>query len=62
MTKDELIREKLDGSRPLFFDFDGKNCDSCEGWDGESHRCQCGNRRVDWVLSMDGSYIYAEAY
>lgn len=42
-------------------------CEDCCGWDGRSHRCACGNRRVNWVY--DGSpdfflnpMIYAEAY
>lgn len=37
-----------------FIEFDGMNCndyladdsDECEGWQVESHRCDCGNRRV----------------
>lgn len=33
-------------------DFDGQNCDGpCSGWDGESRRCECGNRRVSWSTS-----------
>jgi hypothetical protein len=24
------------------------NCENCSGWDGVSHRCDCGNRRVYW--------------
>lgn len=34
------------------------------GWDGESHRCECGNRRVSW--SIDGTFekpcVWGEAY
>lgn len=45
-------------------EFNGQNCDDCAGWDGVSRRCDCGNRRVDWV--SDGTflkpYVYAEAY
>jgi hypothetical protein len=53
-------------------EFDGHNCadvwdegESCEGWDGVSKRCQCGNRRVDWVFSEYPKGVwsfYAEAY
>ena len=46
-------------------DFDGKNCDDCPGWNGESHRCVCGNRRVYWETNQnsDGKfYAYAAAY
>lgn len=38
-------------------EFEGHNCeeilDDCEcmGWDGNSHRCECGNRRVSWVAN-----------
>ena len=42
------------------------NCESCGGWDGVSHRCQCGNRRVSWTQGDDHTFespsIYAEAY
>jgi hypothetical protein len=43
-----------------------QNCDeSCGGWDGESRRCECGNRRVAWEFtrSQDGTLTaHAEAY
>ncbi len=48
--------------------FDGQNCDDfdqvCLGWDGESRRCSCGNRRVTWnVFEMNGKwYFNAEAW
>lgn len=77
MSKDivmftKLIQEKLD-SGIEFFDFEGNNCSDtrdyldenskeCRGWNGENRRCECGNRRVSWVLSDDGLSIYAEAY
>ena len=64
----KLVTEKLEKEGPMF-DFDGNNCaDSweegkdCFGWDGESRRCECGNRRVSWVLSDDKTRVYAEAY
>jgi hypothetical protein len=54
-------------------EFAGFNCydvsdegESCAGWDGASKRCQCGNRRVDWVEGYGHSfkepYVCAEAY
>ena len=40
----------LGGPKVEWHDFDGQNCDGpCRGWDGESRRCDCGNRRVCWV-------------
>lgn len=51
-------------------DFNGHNCDdfdegrACKGWDGESRRCQCGNRRVSWEIegTFENPRIYGEAY
>lgn len=41
-------------------------CEGCSGWDGKSHRCSCGNRRMSWVQgdshTFKNPYIYAEAY
>lgn len=46
-----------------WFEFDGQNCEEpCLGWDGHERRCECGNRRVSWVLTDDGTYVYAEAW
>lgn len=47
--------------------FDGQNCEGpCAGWDGTSHRCDCGNRRMNWTTGMGHSfktpYVHAEAY
>lgn len=49
-------------------DFNGSdNCEDCKGWDGSSHRCQCGNRRVGWNSDYTNTdfflnpHIYAEA-
>jgi hypothetical protein len=52
-------------------DFDGHNCadaweegQSCDGWDGNDNRCECGNRRVGWSFSEypKGVWLfYAEA-
>jgi hypothetical protein len=54
-------------------EFDGMNCNDypdddhfeCGGWDGESRRCECGNRRVSWDIekTSDGRYyVVARAY
>jgi hypothetical protein len=52
-------------------EFEGMNCNDigqdefCTGWDGESRRCDCGNRRVQWlgVEVGEGKWLaYAEAY
>lgn len=64
-TFEELVKEKLESGRDPF-EFDGWNCsdlenNDCDGWDGESSRCNCGNRRVYWALSDDKTYIYAIA-
>jgi hypothetical protein len=39
-------------------------CDECSSWDGESRRCDCGNRRICWSSSGDfeNMYVYAEAF
>jgi hypothetical protein len=53
--------------------FDGMNCNDykeddeieCDGWDGASRRCDCGNRRVCWDFEKnpDGKfYAVARAY
>ena len=56
----------LRGSIP----FDGWNCNDyrdedemeCLGWDGESKRCDCDNRRVYWYVTKDKDGLYrAEA-
>lgn len=56
------------------YDFGGWNCndyidseeDECSGWDGVSHRCNCGNRRVEWVADntkdKDTFEVYGFAY
>lgn len=62
-----LIRMKMNGVD--FIDFDGMNCfdcseegEKCRGWDGESRRCDCTNRRVDWEYDSDFDEIRAVAY
>lgn len=48
-----------------YIPFNGWNCEDlednyCFGWDGDSHRCDCGNRRVSWDF-FDG-HLTADAY
>lgn len=53
-------------------EFDGQNCadaweegETCDGWNGNDRRCECGNRRVSWAFSEypKGAWtFYAEAY
>ncbi|XAI95815.1 hypothetical protein [Microcystis phage Mae-JY24] len=64
---DERIRELV--SKGGVVPFVGQNCDEiddrqCGGWDMQSHRCECGNRRVDWIVegTFESPYVYAEAY
>jgi|14BtaG_2_1085337.scaffolds.fasta_scaffold03149_10 hypothetical protein len=60
----EYYEEELDDN--VFISFSGQNCEYtddgefCSGWDGESRRCSCGNRRVAW--DWDNEYLTAEAY
>jgi len=74
-TADEAIKaaEKANEMSDNYIIFDGMNCNDylsadgveCEGWDGESRRCECGNRRVYWATYGDntsGFIAYAEAY
>lgn len=62
---EEKIKEMNSGGH--YHEFGGDdNCENCKGWDGESHRCDCGNRRLYWAkdysFSFDKSdnYIYPE--
>ena len=59
---DEAV-EKIKGT---FISFSGQNCDEpCDGYDGLSNRCQCGNRRVSYVMpdyaDFEDMYVDAEA-
>lgn len=56
---DEQAQKLIDEAMPAdgeFIEFEGQNCydwndeGECRGWDGKSRRCDCGNRRVDWVV------------
>lgn len=71
--KEELVQIKIKNDPQDFYDFNGNNCEEyrqiCDGWNGFSRRCECGNRRVDWkgdidFLDGDETYykLYAEAY
>jgi hypothetical protein len=63
-----IVNARSNGPVP----FDGQNCEdawdegaNCAGWDGESRRCECGNRRVCLQTSRDKDGMwsaYAEAY
>ena len=60
-------REDIKASESAFIEFCGSDyCEDCSGWDGESHRCECGNRRVSWTTAdwhtFDHPSIFAEAY
>ena len=61
MTKDEAIKQALQTGGGLV-PFEGQNCHdlladggTCDGWDGRSRRCECGNRRVSWEVYRDDS-------
>lgn len=60
---DELVAEKVKGGGPFSFSGDDY-CEGCSGWDGESKRCGCGNRRVSWSSHGDfeDMYVFGEAY
>ena len=66
-TFEELVAEQMPGEGE-FIEFDGFNCNDvgdpdaepCPGWDGISHRCECGNRRVSW--EQEGDEVYARAH
>ena len=68
MNEFKTEEEAIENAMPLpggYVDFDGKNCDDCDGWDGQSRRCACGNRRVVWSISkgVDGTFeATAEAW
>lgn len=65
-TEEEAIAA---GIADAYVEFDGFNCEDvgndCAGWDGESRRCECGNRRVYWdtFKKEDGTWeAVATAY
>lgn len=64
------FHEEVDRQMPKegdFVSFDGSDgCQTCRGWDGGDNRCDCGNRRVSWVMGCSHSFkepiVYAEAH
>ena len=61
----KYILPMFDDPYVVDFEFNGCNCDNDCAWDGISHRCNCGNRRVYWLIetNRDGTkYAIAEAY
>lgn len=67
MTPEEFDRQVKEKVAEIeasgdFVEFEGWNCEEdgdtiCEGWDGVSRRCDCGNRRVAWVPDDCGGII-----
>ncbi len=62
---EETLAKKKEESG--FVSFSGDDfCENCSGWDGKSHRCECGNRRVSWVMPdwhrFDRPAVSAEAH
>lgn len=57
----ETLRERVeDGDTSC-------GCSECGNWDGRSHRCSCGNRRVYWEYQppcewSPNGYFVAECY
>lgn len=59
----EALENAQKDHRSYVEDFDGKNCvyiydNNCKGWDTESRRCDCGNRRVDWVTYKNNEGLW----
>ncbi len=65
IASDEEIERRMASGGPFEFDGNSECSAECDGWDGVSKRCNCGNRRVSWVEGWDHSfkdpYVYAEA-
>ena len=60
VTYKQLVDKEL-SSGQTFWEFDGSDdCEDCSGWDGKDNRCNCGNRRVSWVLSDCKTFVYPE--
>jgi len=66
MTEEEAIKAAMLDQD--YIHFSGMNCMDwddrvCEGWDGMSRRCECGNRRVGWYFyrDKDNNIVSAEA-
>lgn len=58
---DAAEKEAMNGNDHISFcgmncnDYLDENSTECEGWNGESRRCSCGNRRVAWSYYKDSS-------
>jgi hypothetical protein len=54
---DAAVEVALAGMSDGLTDFEGNNCEDsgqdCNGWDGYSRRCECGNRRVEWIAERN---------
>ena len=72
-TPEEAIAAAITAIGDGFTEFEGQNCNDwldddepeCEGWDGTSRRCDCGNRRVSWETYKDektGYHAFGVAY
>ena len=62
---DCMIEQEL--TKGGWFKFSGDDaCEDCKGWDGVSHRCNCGNRRMCWTVLEDTDFrnmiIITQAY
>jgi hypothetical protein len=54
---DEEVARRLAELAGGWFSFDGDDgCETCNGWDGTSPRCECGNRRLYWSASDGHSF------
>lgn len=62
---EECITESKSHGDMISFDGD-EYCEECAGWDGESRRCECGNRRVYWEAGWDvtfkNMYVFPSVY
>lgn len=62
--EEALAAKKAEGRLHSFSGED--SCENCGGWDGSSHRCECGNRRVSWTYGYGHNfltpYVVAEAH
>jgi hypothetical protein len=65
-TAEEATKAAEESVGDSYVEFEGMNCNDyldddaveCEGWDGVSYRCDCGNRRVYWATYGDDSTGY----
>lgn len=54
---DEVAKRTLDALQSGGIGFSGEDsCEDCSGWDGQSRRCNCGNRRVNWESGWGHSF------